>query len=311
MDGTEIALRFVGAFYAFAGLVTARAALTSNLIDKAISAIALKKPDRIDTHRTIWLLTLSVLMFTSGVVLMLLLEPAAWLFAAGALVQALYFVALGPYYFDAAAPPEPAARRRTINAFIIYCAATAFVVWAAYVGRLVPIGNASGILLGAGIAAIALHVGYIARHMLWAPKRSSSFGGFDDATDFDDTPSANANVDTFDVSGTSKRIKLMADYGCYPLWGMDQGPLGGFAPEDLGVSEELRADLWTWANEFDISIDLDDPAKSRWTAERQREHVAQGIALARRIKREFPDREVFVHDESGTLVEVDGADAGA
>ncbi len=306
MDGTEIALRVIGAFYTFAGLVTARAALTSNLVDKAISAIAMKKPDRIDTHRTIWLLSLSILMFASGVALMLLLQPAASLFAAGALVQVLYFVALGPYYFDAADPPEPAARRRTINAFVIYCAATAFVVWAGYTGRLLPIADASGWLLGAGLAAIVLHIGYIARHMLWTPKRPSPFGGFDDATDFSDDPSG--ETDYIDVPATSKRIKVMADYGMYPLWAMDQGSLGNFAPQDLGVSDELSADLWTWANQFDMSLDPDDPATSRWSAERQREHVEQGVALARRIKREYPDRNVFVHDARGELVEIEAID---
>ena len=308
MDGTEIALRFIGAFYTFAGLITARAALTSSLIDKAISAIAMKKPDRIDTHRTIWLISLSVLMFTSGVALMLLLQPAAWLFAAGTLVQALYFVALGPYYFDAADPPEPAARRRTINAFVIYCAATAFVIWAAYTGRLLPVTDASGWLLGAGIAAIALHIGYIARHMLWSPKRPSAFGGFDDV---EPDSAASDDVDYSDVPATSKRIKVMADYGTYMLWALDEGNVGSVAPQDLGVSDELSADLWTWANDFDMSIDLDDPAASRWTDERRRAHVEQGIALARRIKREYPDREVFVHDTSGDLVEVDAQVGGS
>ncbi len=304
MDGTEIALRFIGAFYTLAGLVTARAALTSNLLDKAISAIAMKKPDRIDTHRTIWLVVLSILMFASGVALMLLLGPAAWLFAAGAIVQALYFVALGPYYFDVAEPPEPDARRRTINAFVIYCAATAFVIWAAYTGRLVPVTDAAGWLLGAGIAAIALHVGYIARHMLWAPKRQSAFGDFDggdtshDANDTDHTGAALAD---------SRRIKVMADYSCYPLWAMDEGKIGPFAPNHLGVSLELENDLWSWASEFDMSIDLDDPAKSRWSDERHREHVAQGMVLARRLKAELPDRAVFVHNHFGELVEVDAA----
>jgi hypothetical protein len=305
MDGTEIALRFVGAFYTFAGLVTARAALTSNLIDKAISAITLKKTDRIDTHRTIWLVSLSILIFAGGVALLLLLEPAAWLFGAAALVQAVYFAILGPFYFDIADPPDPLGRRRSINAFVIYCASTAYVVWAAYVGRLIPIASASGILLGAGIAAIALQIGYVARHMLWAPKRQSAFGGFDDDGAEPDTEGDDAGRDVDGLAASSKRIKLMADYGIYPLWSMDDGLVGNIAPQDLGVSDELSADLLTWASEFDMSLDTDNPAVSRWTAERRREHAAQGIALARRIKREFPDREVFVHDESGELVEVD------
>ena len=302
MDGTDIALRVIGAFYAFAGLVTARMGLTSNLVDHAIAAIAMQKPDRIETHRTIWLLGLSTLTFSSGVCLMLMLEPAVWIFAICLLVQALYFVALGPYYFDAAEPPDPLGRRRSINAFVLYCAATAFVVWAAYAGRLVAIADASRWLLGGAVAAIALHVGYIIRHMMFPPKRTSDFGSFDDgdASDFvDDAP-----LDQTGLPASSKSFKLMADYGTFPLWAMDDGLIGDFSPQDLGVSEALTADLWAWANAFDLSLNPDDPANSRWSAAPYTQHVTDGIALARRIKRELPDREVFVHDASGTLVEV-------
>ncbi len=161
MDGTDFTLRVIGAFYTFAGLVAARAALTSNLIDHAISAISMQKPDRIEIHRTIWLLGQTVLIFAGGVCLMLLLEPAAWIFALTALMQALFFVALAPLYFDAADAPDPQGRRSSMNAFVIYTAATAFVVWAAYAGRLIPIENASTVLLGSAAAAIALHLGYI------------------------------------------------------------------------------------------------------------------------------------------------------
>ncbi len=301
MDGIEFALRVVGAFYTFAGLVAARAALTSNLLDRAISAISMKPPDRVDTHLTIWLVSQSVVILAGGISLMLLLAPAAWLFVAALIGQALYFSVLAPFYFDAVDPPDPVGRRRSINAFVIYCASTAFVVWAAYAGRLIPLANASGFLLGAGIAAIALHIGYIARHMLWAPKRQSAFGGFDG----DDETDATDHTGT-DVSD-SRRFKIMADYGCYPLWAMDEGKIGNFAPNHLGVSLELENDLWAWASEFDMSLDADDPATSRWSEERRRAHVEQGMVLARRVKGELPDREVFVHDTNGDLVEVDVA----
>ena len=303
MDGTDIVLRVIGAFYTFAGLVTTRVALTSNLIDVAISAIAMKKPDRIDTHRTIWLLSQSVLIFAGGVCLMLLLEPAVWIFAAATSAQVLFFVALGPYYFDAADPPDPAGRRGSINAFVIYSAATAFVIWAAYVGRLIPFANASALLLWSAATAIALHVGYIIRHMFFPTKRKSAFGGFDDgdsaADSYDDS-----GFDHTGLPASSKRIKVMADYGCYPLWAMDDGLIGDFSPQDLGSSEALTADLWAWANEFELSLNPDDPANSRWSGDRFKQHVAEGMALAHRIKRELPKREVFVHDESGVLIEV-------
>jgi hypothetical protein len=306
MDGTEIALRVIGAFYTFAGLVAARAALTSNLIDHAISAISMQKPDPIETHRTIWLLSQTVLIFAGGVSLMLLLEPAVWIFALTALMQAIFFVALGPLYFDTADPPDPKGRQRSINAFVIYCAATLFVVWAAYTGRLMPVGNASGPLLGSAAAAIALHLGYVVRHMWFPARRKPEFGGFDDGDDLSDSDFDDSALDHSGMPASSKRIKLMADYGTYPLWAMDEGLIGDFAPQDLGVSAELTADLWAWANDFELSLNPDDPVDSRWSDDRHKQHVADGLALARRIKHELPEREVFVHDANGDLVEIKG-----
>ena len=156
MDGVDIALRAIGAFYVLAGYLAARAALTSNLIDQAIAAISMEKTERIETHRTVWLLSLSALFFAGGVCLMLLLEPAAWLFAISALIQMLFFLVLGPYYFDRTDPPPPAARRRSINASVVYGAATLFAIWAAYTGRLTKLSDAPPMLWGAALAAIGL-----------------------------------------------------------------------------------------------------------------------------------------------------------
>jgi hypothetical protein len=105
MDFVDIVLRAIGAFYALAGFVAARAALTSNLLDQAIAAITLEKTEPIEKRRTIWLLGLSVRFFAGGACLILLLEPAAWLFGAAAVAQLLFFLFLGPRYFDVADPP--------------------------------------------------------------------------------------------------------------------------------------------------------------------------------------------------------------
>lgn len=305
MDGVDILLRFIGAFYMFAGFVASRTALTSNILDQALAAITLKKTDRVETHRTAWLLSLASIVFTGGACLMLLLEPAAWIFALGTIVQALYFLVLGPYYFDVADPPDPLGRKRSINAFVIYGASTLFVAWAAYTGRLIPFGSATPLQLGLAAVAIVLFVGHAVRHLYFPRKRQTGFGSFDDGDD-------ESSSDAFDESGldmtglpaSSKRIKVMADYRMYPLWAMDDGLIGDFAPQDLGVSDDLNVDLWTWANEFDASLNPDDPATSLWSSERYTQHVEQGLALARRIKRELPDREVFAKDTNGDLVEI-------
>lgn len=308
MDGIDIVLRAIGAFYLLAGFVAARAALTSNLLDRAIAAISLKKTERIETHRTIWLLVNSVLFFAGGACLMLLLEPAAWLFGVATLVQILFFLILGPYYFDVADPPEPAARQRSINAFVVFAACTLLILWATYMGRLTKLADAPPLIWGAAAGAVVLHIGYILRHTLVPPKRTSSFPAFD--TDGGDDSTDGSDTQRPDLAA-SRRIKVMADYGTYPLWAMDDGLVGDFAPNQLGVSLELENDLWTWAGEFDVSLNVDDPAKSNWSEARYGEHIAQGLALARRIKSELPDREVFALDAEGTLVEVTAGDASA
>lgn len=308
MDGIDIALRAIGAFYALAGFFAARAALTSNLLDQAIAAITLDKTERIETHRTVWLLSLSALFFASGVFLILLLEPAAWLFAVATLVQIIFFLVLGPYYFDVADPPPPEARQRSINAFVIFAACTLFILWAAYMGRLTKLAEASPLLWGSAAVAVALHIGYILRHTLTPPKRPPGFASLDSDDDNADSP-ADPDASLPDPSA-SRRIKVMADYGTYPLWAMDEGVIGDFAPHHLGVSLELENDLWAWSADFEMSINMDDPANSLWTEERHRQHLEEGLALAHRIKRELPDREVFALDAEGTLVEIkDGSPA--
>jgi hypothetical protein len=304
MDGIDIALRFIGAFYAFAGFAACRGALMSDLLDKALAALTLQKTPVVERRRAIWLLTLSLLIFAGGICLMLLLEPAAWLFAFSAIIQALYFLVLGPYYFDKAEPPDPQGRRRSINAFVIYSASTCFALWAAYRGRLIPLANIAPWQFAAAGGLIALQLGYVLRHTHFPPKRKSGFASFDDDASTDDISADDSGLDYSGLPASSKRIKVMADYSTYPLWAMDEGLMGDFAPQELGVSDELSADLWTWANDFDASLNPDDPANSRWSDERHMEHIERGIALARRIKYELPDREVFVHNTTGDLIEI-------
>jgi hypothetical protein len=100
----------------------------------------------------------------------------------------------------------------------------------------------------------------------------------------------------------------MTNYGAYPLWAMDEGLVGDFAPDQLGVSLELENDLWTWAAEFDLSLKVDDPPNSRWSDERHKQHLEEGLVLARCIKSELPDREVFALNAEGALIEITGND---
>ena len=175
-DGLEIAdiaLRLIGAFYALAGYVATRAGLTSYFIDRAIAAIALKKPTTAETAQTVWLLGAAMLILIGGVLLMLLLELAAWAFAASSLAQVAYLFFVAPRYFDVDDPPDPRGRRQSTNAFVVYTAATAFVLWAALTGgRLLPWKDVPWPLLAMAGAAIAAHVA----HTIWLLAKAPASG---------------------------------------------------------------------------------------------------------------------------------------
>ena len=55
----DIALRMIGAFYVFAGIVATRAGLTSHFMDRALAAISGEKPKRAETARTVWMIASS------------------------------------------------------------------------------------------------------------------------------------------------------------------------------------------------------------------------------------------------------------
>lgn len=159
MDFIDFLLRVLGGFYVFAGVVASRAATMSSLLDRAISVIELKPPPLEEALRGHWLLFTSLLVFAGGLLLVLLLEAAVWVFVAGTALQALYIYVLAPSYFDIADAPDARGRQQTRNAFVIYAAATALVAWAGYAGRLQSWDALPGPLLALVSAGAAAFVG--------------------------------------------------------------------------------------------------------------------------------------------------------
>jgi hypothetical protein len=157
VDATEFILRLIGAFYAFAGYVVTRWALTSRLLDQALAALTAEKPKALEELQTLWHLSTAVVVFAGGVILMLLLEVASWVFLLSTAGQAFYLLWLAPRYFDRADLPDSGGRQKTINAFVLYAAATAFVVWAAFTGKLLSWHDVPWPLLAIGAAAITAH----------------------------------------------------------------------------------------------------------------------------------------------------------
>lgn len=160
MTLTEIILRLIGAFYVFAGYIVVRAALTSRVMDQALAGISGTKPTPVENAQSLWNLGAAVLVFASGAALMLLVDIAVWLFLVSATGQAVYLFWLAPSYFDAVDPPDPRGRQQSTNAFYIYSAATALVVWASVTGRLVGWQDVPVPLLALAAGAVAALAGY-------------------------------------------------------------------------------------------------------------------------------------------------------
>lgn len=53
------------------------------------------------------------------------------------------------------------------------------------------------------------------------------------------------------------RIKLWADYGSYPLWGVDE--IDNIAPDELPLSKETIQRLNSWQDTYDKTLNQDYP----------------------------------------------------
>jgi hypothetical protein len=92
-----------------------------------------------------------------------------------------------------------------------------------------------------------------------------------------------------------KRIKLMSDYGCYPIWGIDE--INNIAPEKLPLEAETISRLNAWANLFDDGLNWDDPAgESLWSREDAQFFQQEKISLWHQLHHELsPEYEVYLY----------------
>lgn len=102
-------------------------------------------------------------------------------------------------------------------------------------------------------------------------------------------------------------VRVLADYGCYPLWLPDE--YDNIPPDDprLGLSPDLVKGLNEWAAEYDSILHWDDPASSTFPSEEAENAFAEtGETLARRLAQELgPGWRVRYHDgRTGTDREI-------
>jgi hypothetical protein len=83
------------------------------------------------------------------------------------------------------------------------------------------------------------------------------------------------------------RIKLMADYDCWPLWHSGGDEVGDIDPQSLPLTEELVSDLNGWKAKLDDALNRDDPGNTQWPDGFFVEFNREGRNLARRLKIEL------------------------
>jgi hypothetical protein len=85
-----------------------------------------------------------------------------------------------------------------------------------------------------------------------------------------------------------RKIKLMADYDCFPLWEADAGRAGDLDPNVLPISQVLKERLLRWASTFDATLDRDDPRLSGFATPAEKiTFSTEGVVLGADLQEEL------------------------
>jgi hypothetical protein len=85
-----------------------------------------------------------------------------------------------------------------------------------------------------------------------------------------------------------RKVKLMADYNCFPLWEASAGVVGNIDPSSLPISQELINKLTFWAELYDATLNLNDPLKSGFdNAHEEYAFIQLGRKLREQLKIEL------------------------
>jgi hypothetical protein len=89
---------------------------------------------------------------------------------------------------------------------------------------------------------------------------------------------------------TIRRIKLMADFGCHPIWHVDGSEVGNIDPGELGLSAALVERLATWAEAYEGIMDWGDPGSAGFASPQdEAQFDAEGARLAEQIRAQLGD----------------------
>lgn len=98
---------------------------------------------------------------------------------------------------------------------------------------------------------------------------------------------------------------MMADYDCFPLWRRDGQGTVNIDPSTLPITPELAELLLCWADEYDRTLNHDDPISSGFPdLATENDFYAQGEVLARRLASELGDAHRVAYFDARTGADV-------
>lgn len=97
-----------------------------------------------------------------------------------------------------------------------------------------------------------------------------------------------------------KQIKFMPDYYCSPLWHDDRIEVGDIDLDSLPISTDLKLYINKWANEYDKTLNLEDPRNSGFKdLEELEKFKAEGLALSERLQKELGENFIIIYKPLG------------
>lgn len=266
----------IGAFYIFAGFVVMRTMAMDSLLDRVLMALDPKAANRNEALRTRVLQVGAVLTLASGVALAIVSPLAPYLFVANTLVQGGYII-----WADRAFPPEDAmdaqGRQRTKNAFVVFLAATAYVVWAYVQNGLREWLSEGEAFIDVAIVALSVGLAWAVIHL---PKRQKKPNAFEPVVA---TPDGEV-VRDFREQLPPKRLRVAPEWGCWPLWNDETGE--NVSHFHLKLPEDLQARIEEWDDLWQATYNDDDPANGDFKSEAERAaYVSEGLAIVEELKR--------------------------
>ena len=94
-------------------------------------------------------------------------------------------------------------------------------------------------------------------------------------------------------------LKVAADYECYPLWIRSNEGLRNIHPYELKLSSGLVEQLMIWANDYDATMNWDDPISSGFRTQSAHDlFVRRGKLLSEEVAKQLDaDWKVIYFDD--------------